>query len=258
MKIIRYKKSETVDSYGLLEGQRIVPIVGPPYGHLNELQKEKSIDYSQHLLLPPCEPTKIIALALNFEGIDGQEKDIIEPLVFLKSSNAVAGINDIIELPFIQNTWGEPEIGAVIGKTTKDISMDFVDEHILGYTPANDVSCDNVNNRDHHLLRSKAADGFCPIGPYIETEYDPNGKTLEAYHNDQLIRKGSTDAMLWDLKKAIQWLSTWITLHPGDIVLSGCPPYVRDPLYLMHGDVFKVKIQGLPALTTQFKKGQNT
>jgi len=176
-----------------------------------------------------------------------------EPLVFLKSTNAMVDCNCKVRLPFSSNTWGEAELGVVIKKTTTpQVSSLNVKDYILGYIPANDVSCNNVEDRDHHLARSKSADGFCPIGQYIDTDYDYRNKEILAYHNDIMLRKGNTDQMIWNPEKSVVWLSGWMTLYPGDIVITGTPSRVRDRMFLKDGDTYTVKIEGFPNLVTKF------
>lgn len=196
--------------------------------------------------------SKIVALAINFRGATGLTATITEPLVFLKSSNAITGNNAKIKLPFSEKTWGESELAAVIKKPSKNVPLNEAQDCILGYLPANDVSCDNIESWDHHLARSKSADGFCPLGDYIDTDYDPRNKIIRAYHNDVLLREGNTNSMIWPFPKIIHWLSQWMTLYPGDIVLSGAPPRVGEKLFLKPGDSFRVEIEGLKPLITYF------
>ena len=252
MKILRYRNEKNKCKYGLFKDNQIFPIINSPFSDDIEISKNHSIQFSETLLLPPCLPTKTIALAINYQGATGQTKDMLEPLVFLKSSNCVIGCNDNVKIAFTSETWGESELGVVIKKETKNISSEEVRDHILGYVPVNDVSCENVDGRDHHLARSKSADGYCPVGHWIDTEYNYRGKMIEAFHNETLIRRGSTDEMIWNPEKIIVWLSSWMTLYPGDIISTGAPVRTRDRLYLKNGDTYTVKIEGFPDLVTKF------
>jgi len=254
MKIIRFRdiKSNS-DSYGIIESDIIYPIIGTPFTDEININEERLIPFKLNLLLVPCKPSKVVALAINYEGATGQTKTMSEPLVFLKSTNSVVGFNVKVRLPFASNTWGEAELGVVIKKTTSlQVSASNVKDYILGYVPVNDVSCDNVEDRDHHLARSKSADGFCPVGQFIETDFDYRNKEILAYHNDILLRKGNTNQIIWDPEKIIVWLSSWMTLYPGDIISTGAPVRTRDRLYLKNGDTYTVKIEGFPVLVTSF------
>jgi len=254
MKIVRYKDSKLNKlNYGILKNDLVHPLIGTPFD--NSMKYDTSRDplhYEESILAAPCEPTKVIALAINYQGATGQTSDMSEPLVFLKSSNTVVDVNHAVELPFKSNTWGESELGVVIRKRVKKIVEAEVRDYILGYVPANDVSCDNVDSRDHHLARSKSADGFCPLGHYIDTDYDFRNKTILAYHNEILLRQGNTDAMIWNPEKIVAWLSNWMTLYPGDVVITGAPSRVRDRLFLHDGDTYTVAIEGFPKMVTTF------
>jgi 2-keto-4-pentenoate hydratase/2-oxohepta-3-ene-1,7-dioic acid hydratase in catechol pathway len=254
MKIIRYKNiNRNSDSYGIIESDIIYPIIDTPFTDEINIDRERSIPLNFNLLLVPCKPTKVVALAINYEGATGQTETMSEPLVFLKSTNSIVGCNVKVRLPFVSNTWGEAELGVVIKKTTSlQVSASNVKDYILGYLPADDVSCDNVEDRDHHLARSKSADGFCPVGQYIDTDYDYRNKKILAYHNDILLREGKTDQMIWNPERIIVWLSNWMTLYPGDIIITGTPSRVRDRLFLKDGDTYTVKIEGFPDLVTSF------
>lgn len=253
MKIVRYTgKGRGKSVYGILGEDTIYPVIGSPFSESIDYDKKNGIPYNESIPLAPCEPTKVIALAINYLGATGQTADMSEPLVFLKGSNAVVGVNDPVELPFQSNTWGEAELGVVIRRTARNADHYEVKDHILGYVPANDVSCDNVDDRDHHLARSKSSDGFCPLGQYIDTDYDFRNKSILAYHNDILLRKGNTDEMIWDPEKIVVWLSSWMTLYPGDVIITGTPSRVRDRLFLKDGDTYTVEIEGFPKMVTRF------
>tara|TARA_Y100000590_G_scaffold20022_2_gene23395 strand:- start:6132 stop:6902 length:771 start_codon:yes stop_codon:yes gene_type:complete len=254
MKLIRYKNliNKSI-SNGILEVDKIFPLLNDPFSKNLQINYDEAIPFDSRLIEAPCLPTKIIALAINYKGSTGITSSMSEPLVFLKSTNAVSSFNQPVRLPFTSNTWGEAELGVVIGKTTSSkIPISDVKSYILGYLAANDVSCDNVDNRDHHLARSKSADGFCPLGQYIDTDYDFHNKEITAYHNDILLRKGNTNEMIWNPEKIVIWLSNWMTLYPGDIIITGTPSRVRDRKFLKNGDTFTVKIEGLPDLLTSF------
>ena len=252
MKILRFKQKDGTPLYGIKDKDKIIPIKGLPYVEHIEFLNEQTIPYASSILIAPCVPTKIIALAINFPGATGHTKDMSEPLVFLKASNCIASCNDKVRIAFSSETWGESELGVVIKKKAKNIKPINVKDYILGYIPVNDVSCENVDDRDHHLARSKSADGYLPIGPWIDTDYDYNNKVIEAYHNDSLIRQGMINDMFWKPEKILPWLSSWMTLYPGDIISTGAPLRTRDRLYLKDGDIFTVKIEGLPELSTFF------
>ena len=111
--------------------------------------------------LQKCDPSKIVCFAINFEGITGFDNNMAEPLVFLKSKNRNLCLNHSnVKIPFDSNTWGEAEIGVVIKKISKNVNINDTDDCILGYIISNDISCSNIDNRDHHLARAKSAENF--------------------------------------------------------------------------------------------------
>ncbi len=253
MKIVRYENHHDRLIYGRLEDGLVYPLDGSPFQEVLRVNSAlQPLKYGTVDVVAPCEPTKIVALAINYKGATGQSSTMTEPLVFIKGSNSISGPGKKVRLPFVSNTWGEAELGVVIKRRASEIQLQDAARYILGYIPANDVSCDNVDNRDHHLARSKSADGFCPVGHYIDTAYDPENKNILAYQNNILLRSGNTRELIWDVHKTITWLSGWMTLYPGDLVLTGTPPRVRERMFLKSGDAYTVQIEGFPALITEF------
>ena len=178
---------------------------------------------------------------------------MMEPLVFLKSPNSICSNNSKIRLPFKSNTWGESELGFIIKKKIKEkISIKNAKKYIFGYLPVNDVSCDNTDKRDHHLARSKSADNFCPTGNYIDTEFNYKNKSILGIHNDILMRKGSTNELIWKPEKILSWLSEWMTLEEGDLIITGTPSRVRKRIFLNDKDSYVVKIEGFEDLNSSF------
>lgn len=257
MKIVRFSKKDNLKFYlfGILEDGFVREILNSPYHELikygDDLHRLEDI-----CLLPPVHPQKIVCIATNYLGVSGVKEDMEEPVIFLKGLNAIAKPNDSIHLPFKLNSWGESELGFVIKKSIKNYKKEKnnLSDYILGYLPCNDVSCQNISGRDHHLARSKSVDNFCPVGEYIDTEFQPDNKSIKAYHNGELLREGNTSEFIWDPKKIIEELSKWMTLSPGDLILTGAPKRIRDRQFLENGDEYVVEIEGLPILRNVFLK----
>jgi len=196
-------------------------------------------------LLAPCRPGKIIALGINYPGATGLTETMTEPLIFLKAGTSASGPYDDIVSPFGDTpVWGECELAFVVGRNGS----------IFGYTAANDVSADNIEGWDHHLARSKSADTFCPLGPWIDTEYSAASRFIEGLQNGELIRRGNSDDRLWQDARTLRWLSQWMTLEPWDVVLTGAPTRVVPRRYLNDGDQFVVRVEGLGELRNRFRK----
>ena len=257
MKLIRFEEKNNPEKicYGKLEGEKFHQITSSPYADKIELI-DKPRDLKEVRILPPVSPRNIICIATNFSGATGVSNEMLEPVIFLKGCNTITSNGSSIHLPVNLKCWGESELGFVIKKTIKSQKKEEpnVSDSILGFLPCNDVSCDNISNRDHHLARSKSADNFCPVGEYIDTTYDHKNKFIRAYHNDQLLRDGNTSEFIWSPSKIIFELSKWMTLNPGDLILTGAPKRVRDRQFLEHGDEYRIEIEGLPILSNRFTK----
>lgn len=204
-------------------------------------------------LISPCSPKKIVGIALNFSGIEGYNPDMSEPLVFLKASNTVTGPNAKVNIPFKSlNAWGEAELAIVIKKRATKIQKDSVDDYVLGFTIANDVSISNIEGRDHHLARSKSVDGFCPIGPWIETNLKLENLEINAFQDGELIRSGNTGDHHWNWREIVFQVSQWMCLDEGDVILTGNPPDIAGWVYLKDGAKFEATIANIGTLTSYF------
>ena len=114
------------------------------------------------------------------------------------------------------------------------------------------TTVENVEGRDHHLARSKCPDSFCPLGPWIDTEFNADDCMIEAIQNGEVIRRARSSEQVWQWPRILSWLSGWMTLEPGDVVLTGNPPDTVGMRYLHDGDVYTARIEGLGELTNRF------
>ncbi|MEI6155140.1 MAG: fumarylacetoacetate hydrolase family protein, partial [Deltaproteobacteria bacterium] len=211
--------------------------------------------FDNKILLAPATPSKIVALAANYEGATGRHEEDAEPVVFIKPGSSVIGPNGEILCPFKEvKVWGESELAIVVGCTLTKASADQACAAIFGYTLANDVTAENVSGRDHHLARSKAADTFCPIGPWIETDFIPDRQLIQGWHNQVLLRESTLNQRVMKEVETLVWLSKWLTLEPGDIVLTGAPTRVRDRIFFKDGDTFTCRLEGLGELKNCFRQ----
>jgi 2-keto-4-pentenoate hydratase/2-oxohepta-3-ene-1,7-dioic acid hydratase in catechol pathway len=252
MRFVRFQYSHNIH-YGLLKDNKVQVWTQAPWADGKPLDSIISVNDIE--LLSPCQPGKIVATAINYPGATGLTKNTNEPLVFIKPSSSVIGLEKAIISPFIDAlVWGECELGIVIGKKLSKATAEEASTAIFGYTIGNDVSCENVFGWDHHLARSKGADTFCVLGPWIDTDFDPNGKYISGYHNDILIREGYCEQRLWKEPELLVWLSSWMTLEPGDVILTGAPSRVRERIYFKEGDRFTCIIKGLGELSNPFEQ----
>ncbi len=252
MKFVRFRYLQ-VTHFGLLYDDQVEIWTHAPWEDGEKLDGIISLNDIE--LLAPCLPGKIIATAINYPGATGLTEETNEPLVFIKPSSSVIGPEETIVSPFIDvQVWGECELGIVIGKKLSKATAEEANAAIFGYTIGNDVSCNNVHGWDHHLARSKGADTFCVLGPWIETDFDPNEKYISCHHNNILMREGYCEQRLWKEPELLVWLSSWITLEPGDVILTGAPIRVRERIYFEEGDRFTCAIEGLGKLSNPFKQ----
>jgi 2-keto-4-pentenoate hydratase/2-oxohepta-3-ene-1,7-dioic acid hydratase in catechol pathway len=253
MKLVRYLSGSSPEPrWGVVEDAYVKPLADDPLKTVEVLDGRELL--TDVRLLAPCRPAKIVGLAINYPNATGMVAGMEEPLVFLKSPTSVIGPGEKIVSPFPgMNIWGEPELAIVMRKQLRNASEEEARNAILGYTIGNDVSADNLHGWDHHLARSKAADCFCPMGPWIDTEFRPAAQKIEGYHNGELIRRGRLDERLWGDTRTLAWLSSWMTLEPWDVVLTGTPSRVVPRRYFSNGDEFMARIEGLGDLPNSFE-----
>ncbi|TGM82271.1 DUF2437 domain-containing protein [Leptospira mtsangambouensis] len=250
MKFLRFQYNNEV-FYGRYEVEKIVAIDRAPW--LGETKDLFAVAEDQIQLLNPCTPNKIVGVALNYPGVAKGEENS-EPLVFLKSNSKIVAHKGTVSNPFVNTkVWGECELAIVIGSESFQLTSANASEKIFGYTIGNDITAENFGGRDHHLAKSKAADSFCALGPYIDTEFKPSEQIIKGFHNGELLREGKLSERLWLESELLIWLTSWMTLEPGDVVLTGAPNRIRERIYLEDGDEFISSISGLGELAVSFR-----
>ncbi|MBX7148111.1 fumarylacetoacetate hydrolase family protein [bacterium] len=253
MRIIRYQiKNSVVPQLGIINNEDIYELKGDVLdGSAKEGNRLCSL--KEVKLLAPCLPSKIVCMAINFPGIDHYSPNMKEPMVFIKPGSSICNPGDPVINPFPDLPWwGEAELGVVIRRRMRNINPVDVRDFVLGFTIGNDASVENIEGRDHHLARSKAPDTFCPIGPWIDTDFDTRDCIIEAVQNGEVIRRGRSSQQVWQWPRILSWLSTWITLEPWDIVLTGNPPDTVGMRFINHGDIYTARVEGLGELTNPF------
>lgn len=254
MKIVRYtiNNSSMVALNGVVKDDAVFELEGDILGTNKKIGKFVG-SINDVRLVSPCQPSKIICVAINFPGIDNFSPSMLEPLVFVKPSSCICGPGDTITNPFPKLPWwGEAELAVVIGKRIRNITEREAHDNIIGFTIANDTTVENIEHRDHHLARSKCPDNFCAVGPWIDTDFDASDCLIEAVQNGEVIRRGRSSEQFWKWPHIISWLSTWMTLNPWDIVLTGNPPDTVGMRFLDDGDIYTARISGLGELSNRF------
>lgn len=203
-------------------------------------------------LLPPCEPRNIVCVGKNYAShiaeMGGDAADLpSEPGLFLKSSNSLAGPGDPLPYPrWTSDLHYEGELAVVIARPMKDVPAESALQHVLGYTCAIDVTARDKQRADLQWARAKGADGFCPTGPWLETELDPADVSVRTFVNGELKQDGHTRDLIFSVADVLAYISGFLTLGPGDLVLTGTPDGVG-PLQI--GDEVQVQVSGVGSLT---------
>ena len=251
MRFIRYQTKSDPARFGWILEDQIGPVEGSPFDEFRRSELDATL--SSVKLLPPVLPGKIICIGRNYAAHarehDAEVPEV--PLLFLKPPSSVIGPGEAILLPpQSQQIEHEGELVAVIGKRGRWIQPEDANEYILGYTIGNDVTARDLQRRDGQWTRSKGFDTFCPIGPWIETEFDPSDAMITCHVNDEMRQMASTRDMVFRVRQLIAYASSVMTLEPGDLLFTGTPAGVGP---LKEGDEVRVSIEGLGELRNPVK-----
>ena len=203
-------------------------------------------------LLAPVTPSKIFCLGRNYADHRAEMGYAHDgtPSVFMKGPSTIIGPGENIVLPprrLSTHVEHEAELAIVVGKSARFVSAEDAYDFIFGYTCANDVSARDLQRSDPHPTRGKGFDTFCPVGPWIETDLDPeSGVGLRCSVNGELRQDGSTADMTYGIPFLIEYLSGFATLYPGDLILTGSPGGTAQ---LIPGDRIDISIDGIGTLT---------
>lgn len=198
--------------------------------------------------LTPCDPTKILCVHLNYRSrADEFDQELSSPTYFQKPLSALNTHRGLLFRPTGTHYLNyEGELAAIVGRPMRNISPDSVWDHLAGFAPANDVGLHDFRDTDAgSMLRVKGMDGFCPIGPGIVSGVDPRNSWLRTRVNGVVVQEGSLAEMIFGIDYLLADLARYITLLPGDIVLTGTPANSR-PMNI--GDVVEVEIDGIGTL----------
>jgi 2-keto-4-pentenoate hydratase/2-oxohepta-3-ene-1,7-dioic acid hydratase in catechol pathway len=246
MRIVRFQTKSSPPQFGWLFENKVGTIEGSPFGEFR--RGEANFPQDQARLLAPVQPGKIICVGRNYAAHAKEHgSDVPEvPIIFLKPPTTVIGPGSAITLPpQSQQVEHEAELAVVIGKEGRWIAPEVSHEHILGYTIANDVTARDLQMRDGQWTRGKGFDTFCPLGPWIETDFDPSDTLITCSVNGGLRQMASTRDMVFGVRQIIAFVSSIMTLQPGDVLLTGTPAGVG---VLLAGDTVEVSIEGLGTL----------
>ncbi|MGA8255903.1 MAG: fumarylacetoacetate hydrolase family protein [Nocardioides sp.] len=265
MRIARFTTGED-PSYGVITGELdefgqlsedavIVALAGDPlYVGVKLLDQEFKVA-DVRLLAPVLPRSKVVGIGRNYAAHAAELGNDVpdEPLMFLKPNTSVAGPGDPIFYPHqTRDLQYEGELAVVIGRICRDVPVEKATDVIHGYTIANDVTARDLQRKDGQFTRAKGFDSFCPLGPWIETDLDPqhfiDGVRVQTHLNGEVVQDGSTADMVFDVPALVAHVSSVMTLLPGDVILTGTPEGVG-PMQV--GDEVEVSIAGLGSLTNK-------
>lgn len=250
MRLVRFSQDDKTN-FGVLEGERVRELTSEPFSEISFSGAE--YDLASIKLLAPVEPKKIVLVGLNFasHAAEIHQETPKEPLIFFKPASAIICDGEAIVLPSqSKQVEIEAELTVVISKRTKNVSQEDIADHILGYTIANDVTARDIQFSDLQWARSKAFDTFCPIGPWIETDFDPSDKRISSTINGETKQDANTSEMVYSPEYLISYISQNFTLEPGDIVLTGSPAGISK---VESGDEVVCSIEGIGSLRSIVK-----
>jgi 2-keto-4-pentenoate hydratase/2-oxohepta-3-ene-1,7-dioic acid hydratase in catechol pathway len=234
--------------FGIVDGPELVVLNGHPLVAGYDTTGER-VPIKEVKLLAPTIPSKVVCVGLNYADHVAEIKDAsaaAEPTLFLKPSSSIVGPGDAIVMPAQSEKVDlEVELTIVMGQIAKNVSEKDALNYVWGFTVANDVTARDLQHSDQQWARSKSFDSFCPIGPWIETEFVPDGQELSSRINGETKQASTIDHMLHNVPKLISFISHNMTLLPGDVILTGTPAGITQ---IVSGDIVECEIEGIGTL----------
>ncbi|WP_315105273.1 fumarylacetoacetate hydrolase family protein [uncultured Microbacterium sp.] len=248
MKIARFRHDDAI-MYGIIDDRELVVLAGDPMFSGYETTGAR-IPLTEATLLAPVIPrSKVVCVGKNYHDHAVEMGGVApeEPLLFLKPNTAVIGPDDAIVRPVAlsERTEYEGELVVVIGRIAKNVKAENALDHVLGYTIGNDVTARDLQRKDGQWSRAKGFDTFCPLGPAIETDFDPAQATIETRVNGEVRQHAPLTDMIHSVAAIIEYASAVFTLLPGDVIMTGTPAGVGT---FAAGDTVEVEISGLGIL----------
>jgi 2-keto-4-pentenoate hydratase/2-oxohepta-3-ene-1,7-dioic acid hydratase in catechol pathway len=246
----RFQKGEDLFHAKVVDGQ-LFRLRGDVFG--SPSFDRKPIPLKGVRTLVPVVPSKVIAVGLNYADHARETGKSLpkEPLFWFKATSSLIPDGAKIEVPFARHrTDFEAELCIVIGRRLRNVTPAAAARYILGYTCAQDISDRTIQNSETQWARAKSFDTFTPVGPYVETKIDPHGLTIQLFQNGQLRQNSNTSQLIFNCYHLVSFISTNMTLLPGDIILTGTPSGIGP---IESGDRLEVRIQGLTPLVNTVK-----
>mgnify|MGYP001268267175 CR=1 FL=1 len=253
-RFVRYQNGDAV-SYGVVDGDKVWEIEGDLFGPYKVTPT--SFDIEDLEILAPTEPSKVIAVGLNYRShLDVAARDLGTsdevaqyPGIFAKyPTSIVASGADIVRPADSENLHFEGELVLVIGKTASNVSVEEAADYIFGITAGNDISERDWQATDLQWLRAKASDTFGPVGPFIANGLDYGDLMVQTRVNGEVLQSASSADLIFDIPTIVSYISRYVTLVPGDLIFTGTPGTTQA---MNPGDIVEVEIEGVGTLRNQ-------
>lgn len=247
MRLVRYQRGKDEPAIGWVYKDMVGRLEGSPFDSAYR-RLEADIPLDSVRLLCPVTPSKVVAVGRNYaEHAREHGADVPQlPMIFLKPPSSVIANGEPIFLPpQSEQVEHEAELAVVIGRRARWVKPEDAASYILGYTIANDVTARDLQRSDGQWTRGKGFDTFCPLGPWIETDLDPADVLVTCRVDDELRQMASTREMVFSVPTLVVFISSVMTLEPGDVILTGTPAGVGP---LLPGNMVEVEIEGIGVL----------
>ncbi len=246
----RFQKGDEIFHAKVIDGE-VYRLRGDLFGSPSFDKKPTPLKGLRTLI--PVTPSKVIAVGLNYADHARESGKPLpkEPLFWIKATTSLIPDGAKIEVPFPSHrTDYEAELAIVIGRRARNVTPAAAARYILGYSPAQDISDRTIQKAESQWTRAKSFDTFTPFGPYLETKIDPHELTIQLFQNGQLRQNSHTSQLIFNCHHLVSFISTNMTLLPGDLILTGTPSGVGP---IESGDRLEVRIQGLTPLVNTVK-----
>lgn len=251
-KYIRFYTAENqTPQFGIVDGGSVTALAKAPWDKI--ILTDQKYEFESIRQISPVVPSKIICIGLNYHAHVAASYSADEapenPLMFLKPSSSIIGSGEnIIHPKQSERVDYEAELGVVIGKQAKDVSEKDADDYIFGFTCVNDVTARDLQKKDGQWSRAKGFDTFCPTGPHIVQNVDYADILIEGIVNGEVIQSGRTSQMIFKIPFLIAYISSVMTLYPGDLISTGTPAKIAP---MNSGDEIEVRIENVGSLTNK-------
>jgi 2-keto-4-pentenoate hydratase/2-oxohepta-3-ene-1,7-dioic acid hydratase in catechol pathway len=260
MRIVRFSPGPdsglgTDPLFGVLEDDATITVItgDPIYSGIQKTAATVPVS-AVRLLAPVIPRSKVVCIGKNYADHAAEMGGVVpdEPIIFLKPNTSVIGPNDTIVWPEMSERIDhESELAIVIGRLCKDVPLERVSDVIFGYTIANDVTARDLQKKDGQWTRAKSFDTFCPLGPWIDTDFMPGTQKITATVNGEVKQSAQLSDMIFKVPEIINFVSRVMTLLPGDIILTGTPAGIGP---MVAGADATMAIEGLGELTNKVRK----